>query len=111
MHSVTSNAVAGELSQLTNIVNGKMSWIVNKQNNASTCDISGLGTGLYLVFATDLYHNWDVYYIGVLEKYSTSGRRLTTISNRTLTLTVSGDTLSCNSGYYIWQIRILQIGY
>lgn len=84
---------------------------MNKINSASTCDISNLAQGVYLVFATDLYHNWDVYYIGVLEKYSTSGRRLTTISNRTLTLSVSGNTLSANSGYYIWQIKMLQIGY
>lgn len=111
MHSVSSNAVAGALSQLTDIVNGKMSWIVNKENSASTCDISGLGNGVYLVFASDLYHTWDAYYIGVLEKFSTSNRRLTTISNRTLTLTVSGDTLSCNGVYYIWRIKILKIGY
>lgn len=107
MQSVTSNAVA---SAISSAVSGKVEWVMNKVYGAVTSiDISGLEQGVYLVFVTDLYYTWNIYNIGILQKFSTSSRGYIAIASSGLTVTVSGNTLTASRHLYC--VKMLKIGY
>lgn len=105
---ITSGGVFSALS-------AKLGWAIetyNGQNRAWTIP-TDLEQGIYLLFVTDLYQNWEYSALGLFYNYTSAYRSYRPILEYGLNVSVSSDVsqLQVQSGRYMYRIRLLKIGY
>jgi hypothetical protein len=106
MHSVTSNAVD---TFLVNFLR-RVKTVSVASNSISITDLS---RGVYLVFTTDLYHNYYNYNLGVLCYYDADRVKFTTISqdNFPIEASTDGTKLETTNYRYFYKCNFYQVGY
>jgi hypothetical protein len=106
MHSVTSNAIY-------NFLVNYLKRVKTVSVASSSISITDLPRGVYLVFTTDLYHNYYLYNLGVLCRYDNSRTKYTTISQDDFPIETStdGTKLETTSNRYFLTCNFYQVGY
>lgn len=106
MTAIASNAVY-------NFLNNFLRRVKTVSVASSSISITDLPRGVYLVFTTDLYHNYYNYNLGVLCLYDDLRVKYTTISDDAFTIDVSADgkNLETTSNRYFYKCNFYQVGY
>ena len=78
---------------------------------SNTLSFADLPRGVYLVVATDLYHNYYYFNVGILMRYSETQNEYYTISNNNFAISVNGETLKSTSDRYFFKTNFYQVGY
>ena len=117
---LTSSVTSGSSAPITSggvfsALSAKLGWAIetyNGQNRAWTIP-TDLEQGIYLLFVTDLYQNWDYYAVGIFANYTSAYRSYRPILENGLNVSLSSDSsqLQVQSGRYIYRLKLLKIGY
>ena len=106
MTAITSNAVYNFLVNF-------LRRVKTVSVASSSISITDLPRGVYLVFTTDLYHNYYNYNLGVLCYYGDNRVKFTTISHDgfPIELSADGTKLETTSDRYFYKCNFYQVGY
>ena len=106
MNSVTSNAVNAAIANT-------LKRVKSVSSASASISITDLPTGVYIVFTTDLYVNYDIYNLSILCRYDDARSKLTTISQYSFDISLSADgkSLETTNNRHFYKCNFYQVGY
>lgn len=101
----------GVFSALTS----KLGWAleVNNGKNQTWTIPPELEQGIYILFVTDLYQNWEYSALGLFYNFTSSLRLYQPIIENGLSVSISSNLsqLQVQSNRYLYKVKLVKIGY